>query len=142
MPPAKHFMRSAVCRHSGSEAGQSLAEFALILFVLVMIILGIVDFSRAIYARSVIANAAREGARYAVIHPSDTAGIKKAAAALAVGLDNQNSFQVQVSGPISSSIAVSVTYVFRPISMLIATYAEDSPGKGFTMLARSTMRVE
>lgn len=142
MPPARCFTRPHVCRLSRSEAGQSLAEFALILFVLVMIILGIIDFSRAIYARTVIASAAREGARYAIVHPSDTAGIKRAASALAVGLDNQGSFQVQVRGPISSTIEVGVTYVFRPISMLIATYAEDSPGDGFTMRARSAMRVE
>jgi Flp pilus assembly protein TadG len=34
--------------------------------VLLLFILGIMDLSRAVYARNVLANAAREGARYAI----------------------------------------------------------------------------
>lgn len=53
------------------EQGSSLVEFALILPVLTMILMGIFDFGRAIYAFSAISNGAREGARYGIVHPTN-----------------------------------------------------------------------
>ncbi|MDQ6884548.1 MAG: pilus assembly protein [Candidatus Dormibacteraeota bacterium] len=47
-----------------------MTEFALILPVLVLILLGVVDFGRVFYYWTSIANAAREGARYAIVHPT------------------------------------------------------------------------
>jgi hypothetical protein len=45
-----------------------MTEFALILPVLVLILLGIVDFGRVFYYWTSIANSAREGARYGSVH--------------------------------------------------------------------------
>lgn len=58
-----------VTRRRAPQRGQALAEFAIILVVLMLLLLGIVDLSRAVYIRSVVANAAREGARYGIIYP-------------------------------------------------------------------------
>jgi Flp pilus assembly protein TadG len=44
-----------------------LVEFALILPVLLLLLMGLFDFGRAIYAFNTISNAAREGARIAII---------------------------------------------------------------------------
>ena len=55
--------------HSVGERGQSLVEFALILPVLMLILMGVFDFGRAFFAYNAISNGAREGARYGVIHP-------------------------------------------------------------------------
>ncbi len=138
----KAHLRRTATRREGGQHGQTLAEFAIVLFLLAMIIMGIVDFSRAVYARSVVANAAREGARYAVIHPEDTQGIEDAARAL-VRLDNMKSFAVSVaSHPVTATVEVQVTYTFMPVSVLIATYASDGPKLGLPMRARSVMRVE
>lgn len=52
--------------------GQSLVELALILPVLMLVLVGILDFGRAFYAYNAISNAAREGARYGTIHPTNT----------------------------------------------------------------------
>ena len=49
-------------------AGQSLVEFALVLPLFLTILIGMVDVGRAIWANNVIANAAREAARYAIVH--------------------------------------------------------------------------
>ena len=46
--------------------GQALVEFALVVPVLILLLFGILDFGRAIYAYNTIADAARDGARVAV----------------------------------------------------------------------------
>jgi Flp pilus assembly protein TadG len=59
------------------QSAQSLTEFALILPILMLILLGVVDFGRVFYYWTSIANAAREGARYAITHPTAiTSGCK------------------------------------------------------------------
>jgi TadE-like protein len=50
------------------EPGQSLVEFALVLPIFLAILVGMVDIGRAVWANNAIANAAREGARYAAVH--------------------------------------------------------------------------
>ena len=50
------------------ESGQSLVEFALsILFVLVLVF-GIIELTVFVYTYNVLADAAKEGVRYAVVH--------------------------------------------------------------------------
>lgn len=51
-----------------AASGQGLAEFALIVPMFLMLMFGIVDFGRVIWARNSLENAAREGARYAIVH--------------------------------------------------------------------------
>lgn len=43
-------------------------EFALILPILILMLMGILDLGRAIYAYSTVSNAAREGARLAIVN--------------------------------------------------------------------------
>ena len=50
------------------EDGQALLEFALILPIFVVALLGMIDVGRAIWANNAVANAAREAARYAAVH--------------------------------------------------------------------------
>ncbi len=52
------------------DRGQGLVEIALVLPIFILIVLGTIDFGRAIYIYSVLANGAREGARYAIVHGS------------------------------------------------------------------------
>jgi Flp pilus assembly protein TadG len=61
-------MRGLVARPSG----QALVEFALVFPVFLIILFGIVDFGRAIYAYNTLANAAREGARIAIVNQIQT----------------------------------------------------------------------
>jgi Flp pilus assembly protein TadG len=48
-------------------------EFALVVPVLIVLIIGALDFSRLIVAYTTITNASREGVRYAVLHPAASA---------------------------------------------------------------------
>ncbi len=81
------------------ERGQSLVELALVLPLLMLVILGAIDFGRVFYASMTVAGAARNGAQYASENPTDTTGIQSAALDDAGSLDPAPT--VTVSGPTS-----------------------------------------
>jgi Flp pilus assembly protein TadG len=62
-----------------SERGSSLVEMAILLPFLFLILIGVIDFGRAYYDSIEVANAARAGAQYGVINPTDTTGMIAAA---------------------------------------------------------------
>lgn len=92
-------MRTA--RHRG-ERGQAIVETALVLPILMLILLGLFDFGRAVYAFNTISNAARDGARIAIVDQrSDPDGVSLAAIeaanqATALGLDPADPNQIRV----------------------------------------------
>lgn len=57
-------------------SGQSLTEFALMLPLLIVVLLGVLEVAHIYQAYVTITNAAREGARYGIEHPTDNTGIK------------------------------------------------------------------
>jgi Flp pilus assembly protein TadG len=57
-------------RHS---RGQTLVEFALILPIFILVLVGIFDMGRAVYAYNTISNAAREAVRLAIVDQNTTA---------------------------------------------------------------------
>ena len=67
-------MRSQILGNR-SQKGQSLVEFAIGLFFLLLLISGIVDLGRAIFTYMDLREAAQEGAAYATVNPYDTTGI-------------------------------------------------------------------
>ena len=54
----------------GDRAGQALAEFVLVIPVLLLLVFGIVEFGLAFRTHQIVTNTAREGARVAVLPPS------------------------------------------------------------------------
>ncbi|HMO57052.1 MAG TPA: TadE/TadG family type IV pilus assembly protein [Roseiflexaceae bacterium] len=60
------------------HTGQSLVEFALSASLLIMLLLGTVDFARGYAAQVSIKNAVAEAGYYAVQNPRDDAGIRNA----------------------------------------------------------------
>lgn len=69
---------------SPSERGAVAVEFALVLPLFVVLVLGIAEFGRAFNIQVSLSEAARETARYAAIHSSDTG--YSAAAAKSAGI--------------------------------------------------------
>lgn len=55
-------------RDRSRSRGQGLAEFALVLPFFMVMLIGMVDLGRAIWANNSVANAAREAARFAAVH--------------------------------------------------------------------------
>ncbi len=62
-----------------SHSGQSMAEYAIVVPVLLLMTLGTIEFSAIIFDYSTITNAAREGARAAIIPYGDPAQREAAA---------------------------------------------------------------
>ncbi|HEX8360721.1 MAG TPA: TadE/TadG family type IV pilus assembly protein [Longimicrobium sp.] len=58
---------NTACRLARAEQGQALVEFALVVPVLLLLVVGIFEFGRAWNAHQAVTDAAREGARAAVI---------------------------------------------------------------------------
>jgi Flp pilus assembly protein TadG len=53
-----------------------MVEFAFASMIFLTIVFGTIDFGRAIFISADLHNAAREGARYGKINPTDTSGIQ------------------------------------------------------------------
>jgi hypothetical protein len=67
------------------ERGQGLLEFALVISFLLLLLFGIIDFSRLFFTYATMSNGVREGARYGVVHPGqDTAIIDHAEAMMII----------------------------------------------------------
>lgn len=60
--------RGARHRRDGGARGQSLVEFALVLPIILLVIVGFFEIGRAVFAYNTIANAARQGARVATVN--------------------------------------------------------------------------
>jgi hypothetical protein len=58
-------------RHSPRRRGATAVETAVVLGLLFLVLLGIMEYGRYVMFRHVLENAAREGARYAVVHTND-----------------------------------------------------------------------
>lgn len=61
-------MASARSRRRTRSRGQALTEFALVAPIFFFVMFAIIEFGRAVYTIQMLNNAAREGARYAIVH--------------------------------------------------------------------------
>lgn len=59
---------SRLWKRGRRDEGQTLVEFALILPIFVLVLMGIFDFGRAIYAYNTINNAARQAVRVGIVN--------------------------------------------------------------------------
>jgi Flp pilus assembly protein TadG len=121
------------------ERGQSLVEFALVLPVLLLILVGIFNFGVLFYSDIVINEAARDAARYASIGVSQTEILQ------VIGQDCQtlNVSQVNTSisqpYPQSSGMPVTITITYPvPIMLPLSLFLPST----IQLQAVMTMRVE
>ncbi len=71
-PLIRSLKRRAAPQLKGRRPGQAVVEFALIAPILLLIVMGMIDFARAWSAAHVIADAAREGARWSAVANNST----------------------------------------------------------------------
>jgi Flp pilus assembly protein TadG len=86
--------------NAAPQKGQSLVELAISLMVILMLLLGAVEFSLALFQYVTIRDAAQEGALYGSINPTDDTGIRQRVAAAAsdvVTLDPTDTSQIEVT---------------------------------------------
>jgi Flp pilus assembly protein TadG len=126
-------------RSSRRRNGQSLVEFALALPIIILLFMAIFDFGRAIFAYNTVSNAARDGARVAIVDQRTSSGISNAAQAAAdqavgLGLNPADANEVRVrylkpdlSGDCPSTwgewvgcvAEVRVQYLYNPATPII-----------------------
>ena len=109
--------------------GQSLVELAISLMIILLLLLGAVEFSLALFQYVTIRDASQEGAVYGSINPTDTTGIQYRAVAAASDVLPQltiNDVDVTINGDdcegttsgSPNSITVTITFA-HPITFPI-----------------------
>lgn len=132
-------------RRSVGETGQNVIEFALILPLLLLLIVGIMDFGIVFFSYNTIGNATREGARVGVIPGRTAAEIEAAALALATGLDaaaltiNVPDVCTTAPGGPNDVVVVEATY---NVTLMTAPIIQIVGSGTLPISASSTMRCE
>lgn len=122
--------------------GQSLMEFALVLPLILLIVMGILDLGWAVYARNTISNAAREGARTGIIYSASDAQICADVQASAAGLGltcSQISIDPSPARTFGKPITITVAYTYTARTPIIGQFVT---GNGLALTASSSMLVE
>lgn len=122
------------------ERGQAIVEFALVLPILLALLCGIIDFGWIYYNQITLNNAAREGARYAVIHYDPSTNWKESAESrMTTSMVGVNDAIAIVSDPVEQKITASVT-ADTPI---LTGFSSTIIGKrSINLHASCTMRLE
>jgi Flp pilus assembly protein TadG len=135
------------------EQGSSLIEFSLVALIFIVLLFGVVEMGRMVLVYTSIANAARAGARYAIVHGADRTGsgvdgpsgpgsttqVQTVVQNFAsVGLLDTSKLTITVSyanglNSVGSPVSVTVTYPYDPLvtyfnSLLSTTMATTSQG--------------
>lgn len=117
------------------ERGAAAVEFALVVPVLLLLLMGIVEFGRAYHLQTTLSGAAREGVRVMALQ-DDAAEARETAKTAASGLNLTNS-QISVtpttcSGTTPGTATVTVTY---PVQLMFGLF-----GASFNLTGKGTMR--
>jgi Flp pilus assembly protein TadG len=128
-------MRFAKVRIRGkSPQGQALVEFALVVPLIVLLLMGIFDFGRVIYAYNTVANAARQGARVAAVNQANPAPPNDASCAEDQPVENAATPHMSIKGcAAQAGIALGI----QPSSVTV-TYA---PPTGVSISCTPTLDV-
>jgi Flp pilus assembly protein TadG len=138
-----------------SERGQALLEAALITPVVLLIMVGIFEVGRAYQTFQVLTNAAREGARAAVVPGADVTTVKALVkqymtdgalgSVATANVEVNQAASIQVNGANIGATLVTVDYPFsfimlQPVARLVVHNSDA--GSALTMRATSLMRNE
>lgn len=129
---------------SKRTSGQSIAEFALSLPIVLLVIFIFMDLGRAIYYFTSISNAVREGARYAMVHTIDGADDRDdvidhvTGYSVAVKIE-PGDVSVTCTGTSNDHVTVAASYEFDPVTPFLAELL--SGASTMTLTTESTMRL-
>jgi Flp pilus assembly pilin Flp len=127
-------------RFKKNENGQTLVEFALILPIMIVLLLGTIQFGFILNGQITVTSAAREGARLAVVNVDDDLvkdRVGNAAVALLLNVDKNNGIVIN-RDLADGMLSVNVEGTVKIIVPLIGTFT----GNSFTLSAESIMRIE
>lgn len=127
----------------GSCRGQALVEFAMVLPLLVMLLLGLFDFGRGIAIYTSLAHSAREGARTGIYTSATDTDIRDTVRSQGVILTGLPDANIMITPPdprnSGDSLIVSVAYDFEAATPLISSFWGGGP---LRITSTATVRVE
>ena len=132
-------MNAVLHRHRDrSLGGQGLVEFALIVPVFVLLLMGIFDIGRAVYAYNTVSNAAREAGRRAIVDQT-LAHVQSVGATHAVALGiGASAVAVDYRDPSTPNVAGScATVTIGCIAHVTVTYTYQAATPGISQLLGS-----
>jgi len=142
-------------KRKNGERGAALMEVALTLPLMLLVAVGIFEFGRAYQTWQVLTNAAREGARVAVLPGTNDAavrarvqayldaGIISDASGATVTITRNNTIAIGAGTATASRVVVAFPFSFivlQPVARLVV--AGSTVGSALTMTASATMRNE
>ena len=105
--------------HVGRERGQALVEFAVIVPLFILVVVGLFDGAFALFNYSTLANAARAGARVGVVD-QDPVVVEAAVRAEAISLaDDRLDVNLTTCTSVHCDYRVEVTYEYEPMTPLL-----------------------
>jgi len=122
-----------------SNRGQSLVEFALVLPVFLLLLIGITEFGRAWMTRNILTGASREAARIAAVQGNTAAARSRANTILSSAGISGASVNILDDGAPYGTCSVTVSYNF-PVT--VAGFLPGFGGKIFTLSTSTSMRKE
>jgi hypothetical protein len=140
---------------SRSEKGQSLVELTISLVIIIMLLIGVVDFGLAFFSWVAIRDASQEGAIYGAICPGYPAMIEgrvRSTSATPVNLEDVSRVRVFIapimdpnapaSGPLGgpgTPVTVLIEFEYQSLTPVASSFLVDENGrKGFLTLRAST----
>src|SRR5689334_1717722 len=138
-------MKPASLPAGKSERGQSLTELAISFPLILLLLLGTLDFGMALYSYVIVRDAAQEGALYGSFNPNNNVEIESRARHIApmdsdalfffpVDLDNKDVVEIRIStsgdncqgrtSGVTNNITVTASYSYK----LIMPFAEQLIG--------------
>lgn len=132
-------------RFNRDQRGQALVEFALVLPILLILLLGIIDFARAWNVYQVLTDAGREGAREAVVaNGLDVAEVQTivitAASRAGIGLSTADvTVALGQDRGDPTTVTVSYSHPLRYVGWALGLFGSDG---NIPMTVVSTMRTE
>lgn len=147
-------MRRTGLHRARSERGVALLETALTLPLLLFVAIGIIEFGRAYQTWQILTNAAREGARIAVLPGTDDASVTTRVqtyleaghignSGATVTITRNNVISIGTGTATGSRVEVSYPFEFMVLQPVANLVVEGSTvGEALTMTASAMMRNE
>jgi len=138
-----------------SRRGAAVVEMALVLPIFLMVVMGIIEFGRAMWVSNMVANSAREGARMAILDGSSNTQVRNAVSDFLTSTLGVSSGDISTSITITPAtgnpnpnnecanatskdlISISVSLPFNKVSLVPGQYLN-----GKNLVSRSAMRHE
>jgi Flp pilus assembly protein TadG len=140
---------------TGRSRGQAIAEFAIVIPLFLLLLVGLFDLGRAIFAYNTLTNAAREGARTAIVNQYQPSIVQRAKNSTAIVELNDpsvtvNFYQTKPDGTpdttrtcalvaVGCLAVVSFEATYQPITPIISNIIFKN---GVTFTAKSILSVE